>query len=1207
MWADEGRVFIQQRSPRTYDGLDMVFRGPLDATFRLEFRSSERQQQPVTVTIPLRDILQSPIEADMDDRGSRLLVRRTPGDTLRVNFAPRPLVFAPGEVFSFALQPHVTSIPEGTQIEVETLLRNVRTDESAWIRSQKTVLDPTFVLALDIPMPTEEGVYEVVISVKQTPALQLPPVPRVALGFPKTLATRKIQLVVVNPQVAPPAGSKDPALRTVVEIDPASPGWWKRFSSLPKIPGLPQLWQGPLGNGRCDQIDHSLGRVSRLKPSPRGDLSWEAYSLPIQHPGRVHILEIEYPAEAEQVLGISVFEPDASGALMPVQLDSGVIRSRETLRAAEAEAPKRGVHRVPFWPRTKAPLVLVHNLSTKKDAVFGKIRVLDGYDRLPENPTISALEGRLFAAYFARPLFPECFCASESLDDWSKRSLDDWTTFYEGATRFIEYLRYVGYNGAMVSVLCDGSGIYPSEVFDPTPRYDKGVFFNSGQDPYRKDVLELLHRLFDRENLRLIPALEFDAPIPGLEEIIRRGGDETVGMQWVNAEGRTWRETHQNARGRGMYYNVFHPSVQEKMIEAFREVVDRYAGHSSFAGVAVKLAPESYARLASPEWGMDDVTIGRFERETGLQVSSGGPDRFAERAVFLAREENRAAWLQWRAKQAKAFYLRLRDELRKTNPQATLYLSDFNLSEESEPARPPLSRDRQRPESLLQAGIDPAHYAKEDSVELVFSQRTRAMLPPDGSLAADERAAFERTPGRSVLFEHEPAKHALASFDAKSPWPSYTSLVSQPTPSGEQNRRRFVSWLAANDAATVFDGGWLLPMGQEDALRDLASVYVALPRVRFEDVKPEDVEDSVDLITVRQAVYEGKTYVYAVNDTGLRVKGRIAVRAPAKSQIAELTGRRVIEPIRSEGDQRYWSFDLEPYDVIAAKIASPNVQLAVTKTTLEEKVWSEIRRRVRESGVRASTLQQPPAVELVNADFENADSSLPGWQANGPAEIVKAAGLNGSNGVRVRGTQETASLSSDPFRIRPTGKLTVTVALRVTDETSQPALRLSVSGTGTAGDFYRYAYLGKTSDGKQAATPLSSRWQRIALGVDDVPLEGLETLSVGFDLLGEGEVFIDEVEVHDLLFEKNERIELAKLISLAGIHLEKGQLRDCLAILDSYWFRFLEENVPVRPEIVARHAALSELGPRKPAAKTEKEPKSFFDRMKGLWPSRTRY
>ena len=89
MWADDGRVFVRQRSPRTYDGLDLTARGPLDAKLRFEFRAAEGSAEPVTVTVSVRDLLESPIEADLDDRGSRMLVRRAPGDVNRDPSASR--------------------------------------------------------------------------------------------------------------------------------------------------------------------------------------------------------------------------------------------------------------------------------------------------------------------------------------------------------------------------------------------------------------------------------------------------------------------------------------------------------------------------------------------------------------------------------------------------------------------------------------------------------------------------------------------------------------------------------------------------------------------------------------------------------------------------------------------------------------------------------------------------------------------------------------------------------------------------------------------------------------------------------------------------------------------------------------------------------------------------------------------------------------
>ena len=92
----------------------------------------------------------------------------------------------------------------------------------------------------------------------------------------------------------------------------------------------------------------------------------------------------------------------------------------------------------------------------------------------------------------------------------------------------------------MLSVYADGSTIYPSRLLQPTPRYDTGPFFDQAQDPARKDALEMLLRLFDREQLKLIPSLQFSSPLPQLEERIRRGGSDAVGLQWIGSDGLSW-------------------------------------------------------------------------------------------------------------------------------------------------------------------------------------------------------------------------------------------------------------------------------------------------------------------------------------------------------------------------------------------------------------------------------------------------------------------------------------------------------------------------------------------------------------------------------------------------------------------------------------------------------------------------------------------
>src|SRR5262249_48674745 len=150
----------------------------------------------------------------------------------------------------------------------------------------------------------------------------------------------------------------------------------------------------------------------------------------------------------------------------------------------------------------------------------------------------------------------------------------------------------------------------------PTPKYDSGVFFENGQDPVRKDVLELLFRLCDRSGIVLIPAVQFSTPLPALEAIREAGGAEAVGLEPLGPDGRTWMTRHEGQGASGVYYNALDQRVQQAMTDIVAELAQRYARHPSFGGVAVHLNPESYALLPDETCSLDDMTYGQFVSET---------------------------------------------------------------------------------------------------------------------------------------------------------------------------------------------------------------------------------------------------------------------------------------------------------------------------------------------------------------------------------------------------------------------------------------------------------------------------------------------------------------------------------------------------------------------------------------------------------------
>lgn len=1226
MWLEQGQLSIFQRSPRSYDGVDLLVDAPLEATLLIHLTASREEGRPSWIEIPLADLVGREVNRDLDDRGNRLSVRRTPGDQIRVRLAQRSLVFAPEDVLTGQVEPHLLPMEPGAKVRVSMRLTGARApNEAAWSMdhplgprtpSDFWSEDHTVVageaartpIPLSVTLPKQEGAYDLVITATHAGMIRFPQPGRAALVLKQPIVERRIQLVVLGHNRLATRPELEP-LKEVVEIDPANPKWWERFaSSPPQLGKLPRLGK-PLSNGRLQPCRHSLGVLAQLAPNPKnGEISWEAYTLPVNRPGAPHVLEVDYPSDVPQTVGISIIEPNAAGAVIPIGLDSGIDQAGQLV--SDLRPPQWLHHRMVFWPRTKSPIVLISNRRSDAPAIFGRIRVLDGWEHLPSMYGGQEPPARLWAAYMDRPLVPENFSASEALGSLSDLSVDDWRTFYEGGTRLVEYLNHVGYNGLMLSVWADGSAIYPSKILESTPRYDTGTFLSNGQDPVRKDVLEMLFRLFDREHLQLVPAMEFTSPLPELEAILRAGGQPSEGIQWIGADGKVWQQAYPPVRGMAAYYNILHPQVQDAILAVIHEVAANYTTHPSFAGLALQLSGNGYLQLPGPRWGMDDVTIARFSRDTKIEVPGSGPGRFATRAQFLTGP-GRQAWLQWRADQLTRFYQRVRDDLRALHPETRLYLAGANMftgAEISHELMPALPRRLAPAEALLWVGIDARQYQQDRGVVLLCPE----MLAPEWSMA-DQAVNLEinQVPewdrifqGFSLtgsLFFHKPQEVRLASFDEKSPFrPTYTWLATQAVPSGPQNRRRFVHALATIDTPMMFDGGWQLSLGQEGTLKDLVAIYRRLPAARFDPIADLDVSQPV---VVRSATSNSRTWAYAANDAPFTTELKVRVTAPAGCQIEELTGLRRVPPLARDAQGAYWQLSLAPYEVVAVEFSTPDVKLSDPKVTWSSNVYAALQKRIAELADRAASLRSPPLLSaLRNGDFElppGSQGSAPGWavpESPGVKVSLDAKEKHGGNqSLRLSSTGGVASLISQPFDVPNTGRLSLSVWLRTADVTVQPQLSIAVEG--------RYPLFRAVRVGSSGQAPISAQWTPFVVTIPDLPLEGLSSLQVRFDLMGAGEVWIDDIQLSSLAFSKPEHVELVRLIAPADAKLQSGQVGDCMRLLQGYWPRFLLSQVPMPEIAVSQHPEPAE----HQATPTEEAPaKGFLGRVKQILPDKLR-
>ena len=1063
MWIDRnarpgGAVVVRQRSPRGYDGLDLLVSAPATARLLLQLSASDDDARPAAMSVPLADVAGEFLTRELDGRGNRLLVMRTPGDLLRVRMERDSLVFAAGETMKFLVEPHGLPPADGAKPQIKIQLLNSGGKE-LWSRQAEVAGDGAAPMPVEIPLPAEEGVYDVAISelsnASWSQAVRQP------LSWKRIIALRRVQIVVLQTG-RPPAGPAEAAWKEVAEIDPSSPRWYEKLGRLSEArlakAHLPRLWKSPLGNDCLRPRRHVLGELAELRPDADApDVSWQAFWLPISQPGRPHLLEVDYPSDVAQTLGIAIVEPNTAGVMTPMTIGSGIDNSAEPVGGD----PRWRQHRLIFWPRTASPLVLLTNARQGAPALCGKLRVFSGAERLPAAPRGPAGNRRLLAAYLDRPLLAQVFSAAEGVDPWSGRCLDDWRTFYEAGTRLVDYLNHVGYNGLMIGVAADGSAIYPSAALEPTPRYDSGVFFSTGQDPLRKDALEMLLRLFDREGLRLIPMVEFASPLPELEAVCRAGG-RRVGRTGMDRRGRHARgASWPPRRGLAPYYNLLHPRVQEAMLRVLRELASRYAGHPSLAGLAVRLSADGYAQLPGPEWGLDDDTMARFAAATNLRLPAEGPQRFAERAATLAREPQRRAWLAWRAEQLGRFYRRACQELTSVLPDARLYLAGADMfgAERDAELRPSLPRRATLAEAMLQVGID-AQRLRDVSQRLVLLRPERIVSRCDlGACAAeleveqmtDADRYFQTLAVPGSLFYHPPREAHVASFDEQNPFkPSYLWLVSQTVPAANRNRRRFVHSLAALDSQVIVNGGWTLPMGEEDSVRNLIATGCALPAISFHTVAGSgglalpSVRDQASLpvpgseqadprgpsanenpppggeasqpVTFRWATYDGRQYLYAVNDAPFSTTARIHIDASPACQLEELSGGRTIAPLRAEGNGGFsWEIELEPYDLAAVRLSEAGATFSNPQATWSGAVEAGLAAQIGRLGARAAALRNPPPLDVVaNSGFEGPAArpgEIPDWTITG----------GGGGSVQLDRTQKHDGQQSVKMESRPGG------------------------------------------------------------------------------------------------------------------------------------------------------------------------------------------
>jgi hypothetical protein len=932
------------------------------------------------------------------------------------------------------------------------------------------------------------------------------------------------------------------------------------------------------------------------------------------------MLQVEYPADKDQQFGLAIVEPDATGVAEGIQRDVGVYVEG----LGRSEAQQRQTHRVLFWPRTQSPLLVVTNRDRVTAAHFGLIRVFrqNGIQNVNPKPVAS---NRIVATYLSRPLASETFGTTKAmitLPGGTNAAVDDDQSFYDAATRLAEYVRYGGYNAAVVSVMADGSSIFPCTQLSPTPRYDAGRRTERLQDA---DGLELALQVFDRENLTFIPALEFATPLPNLELLRRASDPRLTGVELVGVDGRTWLETYGSRDGLAPYYNLLDPRVQQAILAIVRETVNRYGRHRSFGGLAINLTSDGYTQLPPLEWALDDATISRFEQATGITIAATGPERFAARYEVLS-SQYKDQWRAWRAAQVAEFYRRMTEIVRGNNDHQLLLTTErlFDHPQIRERIRPSLTNDNRVAAAMVDLGLDRQLLAQVPGLTFCPVQYLESTKPLQDRAADLEvnaamargtlPAGFENSSG--ALIFHRAQKSRFASMAAPGGVPfkmgDRVTLASQPLPFGVSSRAPYLRALSLGSPAAFLEGGDLLPMAQDHVLSGIRATIGELPR----EAQVSEIEASPVIVrTYREA---GQTTILVMNTSPWTTKAKVSLQLTRDVLLEPLgmtsesasDGRG--KPISLAAGLAPWEFTLQPYDVRAVRVPiadakAMNVQAEVSKAGRAELQWHIADLSNRDlSAPRTYT-------QLVNPSFEPLGVGIAGWRlTSDPAKTVVSLDAtvkqDGKASLYLRSDGAVAVVKSDPFPVPATGQLMMTVYTRAkfgADTTL--TLYVETEGDGTNHEIKR------TANAALLKPPANEEWRQVAFDVPELPLQSQSKMRIRFELSGQGEVWLDNVKLFDLLFplkyyknSQSELLQLFKVTHAAQTAYQNQQIRECLQIRDGYWMQFIGAyTVPLTPKLAAAPAPAGQAAPPPGAGQpkpNEQPAPGISDRIKRMVP-----
>jgi len=1202
--VSEGRIHLLPGNATVYGGIDFRARTRAEGFVFFDLQN-EISGQRFSKAIPVKELLESPKRQAMDQSQNILHVMRSPGDEIRIDWKQSTAVFECEEVFSPEIEVWHPGLQANTEYNFNFSIYDSGTGNQVWQQriANRTNGHAEFerIRSPSSRLPEEEGVYEYRVEVSST------------RSFSRFRLNRNIQFIVLSKDL--PA-RRDPSS---VASQQNSGEMWQRIaqyrfddqrkSSFDQLNFLSSN-DRRLGNRKTSLA--SFGKRKYTEISPGG---WEAVKVDFVDNSKPHILEIEYPNH-EMSVGVSILQKNDLGQVDLLGMDSGFVVENVS---SEKDLVDTGTHRVVIWPSDKDVYVLVANRHRQKSCLIGNINLYAGPNSL--SPAAATDVDRLanrrdVMAFFERPFFSENFNVSKTLDPNRQHAFTDWQFFYKGANRLIQHLKANGYTGAMITVAADGSSLYPSIHLRPNPKFDSGIFFSDARDAKRKDVVEMLMRLFAREELKLVPVVEFNSKLPNLEtRRFMQTASTSMVLNDMNGRARNGIRRGGQAKGENSPslpgYNILDPVVQQEIRARVVEIRDRYRSHDSFGGVTIKLSPETFALLPGGRWGYDQKTVARFlnRSENGSATENIGEKLIIDLPSTVARLRQgdlKEEWRKWRRDTITGFYSSLAKDIVSKQNHRKLYLAMVEVWRTPD-LRSALTPDLQGinrfDTALEELGLDIHSIDKIPGVMLLKPNRVTTSRATN-----EERVEYSYAHSRDRSEIESSLVQAGDLFVSRNDWVHFAQLERfapfashkgslirlQPlSHAGWKNRERFALALKHQDSQVLVDGGIVLSMGQSAALDSWSDVFRSLPLARFNDVPSQENSPAI----VRQANVGGQRFFYAVNTSPWSVELKIEFDSQVK--LESLSNRFFDQTLNEQNGNSVATIRLEAFDIVASKIVVSKIaaetvdsndtrarrqgEIVAFATVVPERVAESLHAEIGRLKQRMSRLDLvEPLTSLVNSGFESKATSAQerelaaGWTADPNRKLdfstMTGGAAEGQTYLEMSSRGNVLWMRSNEFPVPETGRLTVIVWLK-SDDGTNPPLRISIDdGENGSQQFYRFAKIGDISGDSNATSTgtnqINSEWKKFVVHFNDLPQLDGAMIRVGFDLMGQGTVAIDQVEVHDRWFDENDRRALTQFLAAASFQLSRNKDHvECRRILSNYWLSFLRTYVqPSSPD-----------------------------------------